>query len=243
MKNQVIIIGLLSLIPGITHAERSITFGIESFEWQEPIFPLTESGNRYSIGITSGNLLSSTKGYLHEYSASIYEGTIDYDGGIQNNDGTSSRLKAETKYSGLKGEAKLAYREGKFDYVGAIGIDKWSRDIGNSKIESGYEEIFTQPYIKLGIGYLHRTGAAIGRFEAGFKHPFNVTEEISRFDTELEPKSTDSVYIQYRYQSNRKWGVTVYSEKTHFEKSDAVNGIHQPESKADALGAKIHYSF
>ena len=229
--------------PTLLFADRVISLGIESFEWEEPIFPLTETGNRYSIGITTGNLLSSKKGYLHEYSASLYEGTIDYDGGVQNNDGTSYRLKAETKYSGIKGEAKLAYRDKKLDYVGAIGIDKWSRDIGNGKIKAGYKEVYTQPYIKLGIGYLHNTGSAKGRFEAGLKHPFNVTEKISKFNTELEPKGTNSIYIQYRYQSSKKWGVTVYSEKTHFKKSDKVNGFNQPESKADALGAKVTYRF
>ncbi|MEE9445948.1 MAG: hypothetical protein V3V19_09825, partial [Cocleimonas sp.] len=173
---------------------------------------------------------------------------IDYEGATQGGD----PLTTDTKYSGLKGEVKLAMRTGILDIVGAAGIEKWSRDIKSAITDSGqqgigYKETYTQPYVKLGVGLLHQAGNGKGRFEVGYKRPFEVKEEVSIFDESLEPKGKNSVYVQYRYQSNRRWGVTVYSEKTHFEESDIVKvqggAVRQPESKSVALGAQLQYAF
>ncbi len=235
--------------PTLLFADRVISLGAESFEWTEPSLNLTENGTRYSIGISSGNLLSRSRGLLHEFSGTAYQGTIDYNGGLQ----SGERLKSDTVYSGLKGEAKLALRGSSFDITGALGLEKWTREIKSGVTDSGkqgigYTETYTQPYAKLGVGYFHRTGAGKGRFEVGYKLPFAVKEDVDILDDlTLEPKGTDSVYIQYRYQSGRRWGVMVYSEKTHFQESDFVrvgnSAFKQPDSKSEALGAKVTYRF
>ena len=248
MKNKYLKISLAFLFihPTFIFADRTISLGVESFEWVEPSLELTENGTRYSIGINSGTLMNRSRGLLHEFSATAYEGTIDYDGGLQNGE----KLKSDTVYSGLKGEAKLALRGGSFDIEGALGLEKWTRKIKDGISESdskgiGYTETYTQPFAKLGIGFFHQTGTGKGRLEVGYKRPFSVKEEVK--DLTLKPKGTDSVYIQYRYQSGRRWGVMVYSEKTHFKESDFVRvgnwKYEQPDSKSEALGAKISYRF
>lgn len=240
---------IISIQPTLLFAERTVNFGAESFEWVEPVFDLTESGTRYSIGISSGNLLSRSNGLLNELSATIYRGSIDYDGGLQNGE----KLKSDTIYSGLKGEAKFALRKNFFDISATFGIEKWKRKIKSAttdsgKLGQGYTETYTQPYAKLGMGYLHQVGTGKGRFEIGYKLPFSVEEEVDIIEgLTLEPKGSDSVYIQYRYQSGRRWGVTIYSEKTHFKESDYVRAgnmiFKQPESQSEALGAKLTYRF
>ncbi len=251
MKNTVLkvslIIGFCS--PITAFSDRIISLGAESFEWVEPSLNLTENGTRYSVGISAGNFLNKSRGLLHEFSGTVYKGTIDYNGGLQNGD----PLKSDTVYSGLKGEAKLALRGRSFDIAGALGLEKWTREIKSGISESGtqgigYTETYTQPYAKLGIGFFHQTGTGKGRFEVGYKLPFAVQEDVDIFeDLTLEPKGADSVYIKYRYQSGRRWGVAVYSEKTNFKESDLVragNGIFkQPDSKSKALGAKVTYRF
>ena len=240
---------IIFIQPALLFADRTISLGTESFEWVEPSLNLTENGTRYSIGMSSGALLSQSHGLLHEFSGSIYQGTIDYNGGLQNGE----KVKSDTIYSGLKGEVKLALRKNSFDIAGALGIEKWTRKIKSGVSESGtqgtgYTETYTQPYAKLGIGFFHQIGTGKGRFEIGYKLPFSVEEEVDLLDNlTLEPKGTDSVYIQYRYQSGRNWGVMVYSEKTHFKESDYVrigNGaFKQPDSQSEALGAKVSYRF
>ena len=251
MKKQLLKSSLIILLiqPTLLFADRIISLGAESFEWVEPSLNLTENGTRYSIGISSGNLLNKSRGLLHEFSGTAYQGTIDYNGGLQ----SGEKLKSDTVYSGLKGEAKLALRGRSLDIVGAVGLEKWTREIKSAKTESGtqgigYTETYTLPYAKLGLGLFHQTGTGRGRFEVGYKLPFAVKEEVDILeDLTLEPKGSDSVYIQYRYQSGRRWGVMVYSEKTHFKESDFVrtdNGaFKQPDSKSEALGAKVTYRF
>ncbi len=251
MKKQRLKFSLIILLiqPTLLFADRVISLGTESFEWVEPSLNLSENGTRYSIGISSGNLLNKSRGLLHELSGTAYQGTIDYTGGLQ----SGERLESETVYAGLKGEAKLAMRGRSFDIVGAVGLEKWTREIKNAKTYSGiqgvgYTETYTQPYAKLGLGLFHQTGTGRGRLEIGYKLPFAVKEEVDiTEDLTLEPKGSDSVYIQYRYQSGRRWGVMIYSEKTHFKESSIVssgnNAFQQPDSKSEALGAKVTYRF
>jgi hypothetical protein len=251
MKKILVNISLAIMLihPTLLFADRVISLGVESFEWVEPSLKLTETGTRYSIGINSGNLLSRSHGLLHEFSGTAYQGTIDYNGGLQ----SGERLKSDTVYSGLKGEAKLALRGSSFDIAGALGVEKWTREIKSATTDSGkrgigYTETYMQPYAKLGVGLFHQTGTGKGRFEIGYKLPFAVKEDVDILDDlTLEPKGADSVYIQYRYQSGRRWGVMVYSEKTHFKESDFVraggSAFKQPDSKSEALGAKVTYRF
>ena len=238
MKRLTTLIVLL-LLHSAARAERSISIGVESFEWTEPSLDLIEEGTRYNVGLSSGNLLSSSQGFKHEFSGTIYQGTIDYDGSTQG----GTPVQTDTKYAGFKGQIKLALRKSNFGLAGAIGIEKWSRDIISIKNTIGYKEKYSQPFVKLGVGYFHQRGTGKGRFEIGYKRPFDVEETVAKFDITLEPKGTDSLYLHYQYQSNKRWGVTVYSEKTHFKESEIVGDFRQPESKSVALGAQVNYRF
>lgn len=233
--------------PYISYAEYSINVGAEDFKWSEATTNLKEQGNRYSLGVSTGTLLARPTGIFYEINANVYKGNIDY-----NISTSASPIKTTASYAGNKIEGKIAARLNHFDIAGTFGHEAWSHEIKSSKIKSGNvisgtKETFTQPYVKLGVGYFHYIKHDRARFEIGYKRPFEVSKINDDLDLDLSPQGLDSVYLQYRYQSNNKWGVIIYSEKTHYGKSKSIlindKAVNQAESKTVALGAKFTYRF
>jgi hypothetical protein len=247
--NQILkLITFLSLLtPCISHAEYNISIGAEDFKWSEASTTLKEQGNRYSLGVSTGTLLARPTGIFYEINANLYKGEVDY-----NISTPANPIKTTSSYSGNKIEGKIAVRLNHFDIAGTFGHEAWSREIKNSKTKLGKvilgsKEKFTQPYLKLGLGYFHYLKHDRARFEIGYKRPFEISKINDDLDLDLSPQGLDSVYLQYRYQSNNKWGVIIYSEKTHLGKSKSIlinnKAVNQPESKTVALGAKFTYRF
>ncbi len=242
-----IILFLPLLTPHLSHAEYNISIGAEDFKWSEASENLTEKGTRYNIGVSTGTLLARPSGIFYEINANVYKGDIDY-----NISTRANPIKTTTSYLGNKVEGKIAVRLNHFDIAGTFGHEAWSREIKSSKTKLGKiipvtKETFTQPYVKLGVGYFHYIKHDRARFEIGYKRPFEVTKINDDLDLDLNPQGLDSVYLQYRYQSTNKWGVIIYSEKTHLGKSKSIlindKAVSQPESKTVALGAKFTYRF
>jgi len=247
--NQILkLIILLSLsTPCISYAEYSIRIGAEDFKWTEASKQLEEKGTRYNIGVSTGTLLARPTGIFYEINANLYKGDIAY-----NISSLTNPVTTKTSYSGNKIEGKIAARLNHFDIAGTFGHEAWSREIKSSKDKAGKvipvtKEKFLQPYVKLGVGYFHYIKHDRARFEIGYKRPFRITKTNDDLDLDLSPQGLDSVYFQYRYQSNNKWGVILYSEKTHLGKSKTVlindKPVKQPKSKSTALGAKFTYRF
>ncbi len=236
------------LAPSLSHAEYNINIGAEKFKWSEGSTNLDEKGNRYSIGVTTGTLLARPTGIFYEINATIYKGEVDYNIYTP----SASAVKTKASYAGNKIEGKIAVRYNHLDIAGTFGHESWSRNIKSSKNESGKitphaNEKFTQPYVKLGIGYFHYIKHDRARFEIGYKRPFRVAKINDDLDLDLEPQGLKSIYAQYRFQSHNKWGVIIYSEKTHLGNSKTIlindKGVKQAESKSVALGTKFTYRF
>lgn len=247
-KQLLKLLTFLSLLaPCISHAEYNISIGAEDFKWSEASKSLTEKGTRYNIGVSTGTLLARPTGIFYEINANVYKGNIDY-----NTSTSATPIKTTASYAGNKIEGKIAARLNHFDIAGTFGHEAWSHEIKSSKTKSGNvisgaKETFTQPYVKLGVGYFHYIKHDRARFEVGYKRPFRISKNNDDLDLDLNLPGLESVYLQYRYQSNNKWGVIIYSEKTHLGKSKTVlindKGVNQAESKTVALGAKFTYRF
>ena len=247
--NQILeFIIILSLsTPCISYAEYNINIGAEDFKWTEASSNLKEKGTRYNIGVSTGTLLARPTGIFYEINANVYKGEVDY-----NISTITNPVTTKTSYSGNKIEGKIAARLNHFDIAGTFGHEAWSREIKSFKNKTGKiipvtKEKFLQPYVKLGVGYFHYIKHDRARFEIGYKRPFRITKTNDDLDLDLSPQGLDSVYFQYRYQSNNKWGVIVYSEKTHLGKSKSIlinnKAVNQPETQSVALGAKFTYRF
>ncbi len=235
------------LAPCISYAEYNISIGAEDFKWTEDSTNLKEKGRRYNIGVTTGTLLARPTGIFYEINANIYKGDIAY-----NISSPTNLVTTKTSYSGNKIEGKIAARLNHFDIAGTFGHETWSREIKSSKDNAGKvipatKEKFLQPYVKLGVGYFHYIKHDRARFEIGYKRPFQITKTNDDLDLDLSLAGLDSVYFQYRYQSSNKWGVILYSEKTHLGKSKSIlinnKAVNQPEAQTTALGATFTYRF
>ena len=242
-----IIFIFLLLIPYITYAEYNINIGMEDFKLTEASKKHKERGKRYSLGVTTGTLLARPSGLFYELNANIYKGDVDYTLLTPTNPGKTS-----ASYDGSNIEGKLAFRINHFDIAGTFGYDTWTRTIKNIKTKTGKiipktKEKFTQPYVKLGVGFFHYLRHDRARFEIGYKRPFDVGKINDELDLDLSSQGKDSVYAQYRYQSRYKWGLIIYSEKTHLRESNSVlindQPVKQPENKTTAVGAKFTYRF
>ncbi|MCF6322772.1 MAG: hypothetical protein L3J89_00365 [Gammaproteobacteria bacterium] len=233
-----------------------VSAGVELFRWQEfgrtGTRLLTEQGPRARLNFSHNNEGRLTSGLLYRMDASVYGGVVDYDGQTQRlgRFATASvdYLGAATELTG--GYRLVNYKWGRsLDLLAGVGLDRWSRDIGNGTSSqgdrvTGYEEVFDIAFTRFSLGMEKRADIWRSLWRAGIKYPFYTNETIDAFSLELKPGKRPSLFFSYRFQLIGRTGdegvyVKFLYDSYRFAKSDVVSGFEQPKSDMDVMNFSI----
>ena len=246
------------MLSNVAHAESSIGGSIENYQWQETITgsPLSpkEAGLRYAVNIKWTQ--DGDHGLLLGYRGRLYAGRVHYDTFLQS---TNAPVATSTQYGGITHEGQLSYRTDaniyKLDFVGGAGLDTWQRSIDNN----GFNQIedYLIIYLRAGINLEKPASGAGWHGAGGLKYPIFTSEdahlESQGFSSNpiLSPGKDISFYAELGYRVSKRWDIVGYYDSWRFKQSDTViassggtvYGIYQPESRMDAYGVKVMYSF
>ncbi|VAW89334.1 hypothetical protein MNBD_GAMMA17-1135 [hydrothermal vent metagenome] len=237
-----------------------LSAGIELFRWQEfdraGTRLLTEQGPRARLNFSHHNERRLTSGLLYRMDASVYGGVVDYDGQTQRLGQFSA---ARVDYLGAATELTGGYRLVNFkwgrslDLLAGVGLDRWSRDIGNGTSSQGarvigYEEVFDIAFTRFSLGMEKRADIWRSLWRAGIKYPVYTNETIDAFSLELKPGKRPSLFLSYRFQLIGSAGdegayVKFLYDSYRFAKSDVVSRFEQPKSDMDVMSFSIGRAF
>jgi len=244
-----------------------LSVGAELFRWQEfnraGTRLLTEQGVRNRLSFSRNNEMRSSSGMLYRVSGSMYVGTVDYDGQTQPVDRSTPKeltgyyAASSVDYSGVVGELTGGYRIAGFkwgralDLLVGVGVDSWSRDIGNGtssqgKTVGGYEEDYEIVFSRFSLGMEKKTPIWRSLWRAGILYPISTDEKVDglALNLKLKPGREPSAFFSYRFQladSGGKAGLYakfVY-DSYRFSKSAVVSGFEQPKSDMDMVSLSI----
>lgn len=219
----------------------------EYYQWKESIPQksdfLSESGSRYALGLAYSNFTNLRQGLLLEVDATVYNGSVAYDGNAFDLAEVAPELKpfkSSTRYLGNTIQLNSGYRFQfhqaeyfkAFDAKISFGSSYWERDIGGGTLSDGasvqgYLETYHVLYAKAGVGILLETRTHRHNIDAGIKLPLRTRETIdfSSLDTqvELQPRSAISYYVSWLIYpivpQSSSFSLSFYFEQTRFRKS------------------------
>jgi len=251
------VIAAESTYEGVTE----VSAGLELYRWQEfdraGTRLLTEQGPRVRFNVSHGNEGRLASGLLYRVDSSIvYSRLVDYDGQTQV---FGHFAAASVDYFGAAAELTGGYRLKNFiwgsslDLLAGLGLDSWSRDIGNGISSqggrvSGYEEVFDIAFTRFSLGMEKKADIWRSLWRAGIKYPVYTNETINAFSLELKPGKRPSLFFTHRFQlirgeAGRGAYVNFSYDSYRFAKSDVVSGFEQPESHMDIVSFSIGRAF
>ncbi len=234
-------------------------FTLKSFIWGEyndnSIQVLEEKGLLYSGGITSKIKFSSSIDLYTKFDAHYYSGLIDYDGFLQNTDGTTEPYKSKTGYEGLETILNFGYdiyTGDHFVIAPELGFqyEYWNRDIDDGG-KYGYDEVYNLFFIDFGTGFIYQFSRSSKIFlNIMGEYPLLITESLDLAsrgqggpaDVNLEPLPNIGLSMEL---GGTTYGVylSFYLDYMLFTKSAFDQGFHQPESDRTVIGMKLGYTF
>lgn len=231
-------------------AELGVEFGIEDFRWREfdaGARLLEESGRRYRIGASWRQPLRFDQRDSIFVRASLYFGSVDYDGQACTLSGLCVPFQTDSDYLGTAAEVSFAHGlglSGSGEIFGGVGIDSWERDVRGRADVAGAIENWTVFYLFAGGGGRWQHAGARYHLQAGAKFPFFTYELADSFDVTLEPKGRASLFARlgtdFMAGGKPQWGFGLYYDSYRFAMSDVerVGSIFvwQPESEQDVIG-------
>ena len=235
----------------------------ESFEWKESLqgqHLLTEKGPLFGVG---GDVdLALGKKWLLELGGDVFFGQVDYNGAVEQIDGSLTPLNTTTVYAGVDGAAKLALRVPLSPTVtlkpaAGIGVRAWSRSLDSSVTSqnigpNGYDEYWLTTHGILGATVEIATGPASKIFvEADLRLPLATWQSIDLSNVggpgsvDLQPKGKVTVHAEAGWQY-KKFFAAGFFETMKFSQSGLdpkYQAYFQPDSDARIIGAKAGVAF
>jgi hypothetical protein len=242
---------LLASGMGSAAAEWSASAQAEYFQWRESTSPaVTERGPRVGLGL--GWIEDRESGWLPAWRGRLYGGSVDYRGTFLLTDEPAA---GTTNYTGIVNELQAIYRSSSVQYVGGIGWDYWER-----RLSARQKETYFVAFLRLGADLGARKARAwFGG--GGIKYPLAVREDAHLEDIgfdqnpPLRPGRALSLYAELGYRFDRHWSLLGTYDSYRFPRSGSVQAsadrtfpgttfnLFQPESRMDALGLKLRYTF
>lgn len=231
---------------------------LEAFEWKEFLQDeelLKETGPLFGIG---GEMeLRLNKRLLLGLNGEFFTGEVDYDGVIQELDGTLTPAQSTTTYVGFEGGAKLGAPLAVGPQVvlkpwAGLGLRTWERTL-DSSFDSRYigdhgyiEDWFTSHGLLGATVEITVSPKAMIFATAELRLPVWTAQNIDLSnvggpdDVELEPKARPSLFAEagVRY---KKLFISAFVETQDFDESDfddKYGEFLQPESEARIAGAR-----
>lgn len=216
---------------------------------------LEEYGNLFGGGFQSKIKFSrSFNLYINVYACFSY-GIVNYNGFLQNNDGTFEAYKSETVYDWFESTLNFGYDFYAFNSFTispefGFQFESWDRDIDNGG-QYGYDEIYDIFLIDFGFIFTALFSSKVHIF---FKilgeYPLLIEESINLAirgqggpaEINLEPKPNIGINLELGANIHDSF-LSVFMDYMIFSKSLYDNGFHQPESDRSVVGIKLGYTF
>lgn len=246
------------LISYSAQAQWDIGGGVERYHWIE--YPESSGGTPKELGPREAIFVNWTQegkqGWLFAWRAKIYAGTVNYDTFYLA--APYGAVSTKTGYVGAASEGQMFYRTGGLDFLGGIGLDSWSRDIGNN---GNQIEDYSILYVRAGLGLVKSRADTGFHGQLGIKYPVYTNEDAHlksmgyTTNPALSPKGAVSGYAEFGYRINPRFDLLAYYDSWRFGRSENVmvrksgylpgwySLIYQPKSNMDALGLKLLVSF
>ncbi len=215
---------------------------------------LQESGTLYAFGAVPRWSFGEQRKFFVEADGSVYFGSVDYDGFLQDAQGQRTPFKTSTVYFGLEFASAAGYalplsRQFALTPTAGFGIEYWNRNLDNGGV-NGYDEKYTVIYFHGAATGTYNLSSDIEFFSSfGMKIPFSISESIDLAsrgqggpaDVSLSP----GVSPRFRFGA----GTNVHNvmvelsfETWTLVKSNEDKTFHQPESTRKIFGIKLGYT-
>ncbi len=246
------------LISYSAQAQWDIGRGVERYRWIE--YPESISGTPKELGPREAIFVNWTQegeqGWLFAWRAKIYAGTVNYDTFYLA--APYGAVSTKTGYAGAASEGQMLYRTCGLDFLGGIGLDFWSRDIGNN---GNQIEDYSILYVRAGLGVVKSRADTGFHGQFGIKYPVSTNEDAHlksmgyTTNPALKPEGAVSGYVEFGYRISQWIDLLSYYDSWRFGRSANVRAnksgdppgaywlIYQPKSNMDALGLKLLISF
>lgn len=234
---------------------------VEKFTWEEKLDGrqiLEEDGPVVGLGLALAYPLNPSLRLLGR--GEFYLGEVDYDGGIQNEDGSITPYDSETTYTGARGALLLAtplYAQGPVTLspLGGLGGAFWLRELDKGLSDSdtgpyGYDEYWGSMHGVVGarLDWQQHEDRTY-HLHAEIRLPIWNEEQVDLSnvggpdDTSLEPEEQVSYRIEIGARLNQL-ALMAYFETLEFDESEVNRyGFLQPESSATSAGAGVGIHF
>ncbi len=249
------------LVSGQTYnnlVEITPKFTVRSFTWGEYNRDLTqnleENGVLYSAGITSKIKFGRRIDLYVKTGADYYSGLIDYDGFLQNPDGTTEPFKTKSKYGGMGTFLNVGYDMYAADHfiIGpecGVQYEHWIRDIGNGDVH-GYDEVYDMVLIDFGCNFMYQFSRSANIFlNTMGEYPLLTSESINLAsrgqggpaDINLTPLPNIGMNVELGATT---YGVflSFYVDYRLFSRSAFDKGFFQPRSDRTVVGMNLGYT-
>lgn len=236
-------------------------YGIaERFRWEESVDGqrvVKENGPLFGIGADLSIPLTTPFTLLAR--GNMLLGEVDYNGGIQYEDGTSEPFDSRTTYSALQGDVALGYTirssaRTRLTPFAGIGLRLWDRKLdtrfGDDHIgPHGYEEFWVTAYGALGLTGNLAIDDRHSCFVATALHvPIvnAVYSDLSDYgnsdDVELDPGRRLGWRVETGFTASHVT-CSLFGEVDRFGQSPESGGFFQPKSTGHTIGIQVGGAF
>ncbi|MCB0730205.1 MAG: hypothetical protein KDC88_04150 [Ignavibacteriae bacterium] len=232
---------------------------VKNFYWGEyndnSVQDLEEYGNLYGGGFQSKFKFSQNLDLFIYAEAYFYNGTVDYNGFLQDVSGNFESYKSETVYEWFESTFNIGYDFNPsyyFSFSPELGFqfESWDRDIDNGG-QYGYNEIYDMFLIDFGCTFTTRFSSnAKIFFKILGEYPLLIDEFINLAARGHEGPEEINLEPQPNIGLNAELGANTYGvyfsvifDYLIFSKSFFDQGFHQPESDRTIVGIKLGYTF
>ncbi len=216
---------------------------------------LEEYGIIYSLGISGKTKFSKTLQLYLLTDADIYYGIPNYNGFVQNPNGTVESYKSETEYRGIKFLFNTGYdiHLGKHFIIApefGLEYEYWERDIDNGG-QYGYVELWSLFSLNFGSSFIIPLPPSSKIFLKVFgKYPLIIEESIDlaarvqakQASAYLEPGGNIGIISELGSVIYGAY-ISFYLDYSWYSKSAFDRNYYQPESDKSLIGLKIGFSF
>jgi len=229
-----------------------------SYSWKEfddnGMEAIHESGLVVSGGASARYRFTEERRWYGSISGEYYNGTVDYNGFVFDQQGYRTPYSTKTGYTGFELTAstgyEVAFADGfSFAPSAGFGLEKWKRSLDNGG-PSGYDELYTVPLAQIAFGASYRIEQRIEIFSnLSLKIPLLITESVDLSRTGAGPSN-----LKFTPGSNPRYfvsaGTWIYGASAEFfydswtlSKSPEDRGFLQPQSSRTHLGVRLGYTF
>lgn len=229
-----------------------------SFTWKEfddnGSEALHESGLLVSGGVTTRYSFVKDLQWYGVLGIEIYNGTVDYNGFVFDQQGNRTPYSSQTGYFGYELSASSGYDvalSGTFTLSPSVGlgVEGWKRSLDNGG-PTGYDEHYTVFLAQIALGGSYQVQERVDIFSSVMlKFPLSISESVDLSRTGAGPSD-----LSFTPGSNPRYFVSaggliygasaqLFYESWTLGKSPEDRGFLQPQSSRTHFGVRLGYTF